>query len=158
MGTTEPHPAIEPIAFLLGTWRGMGKGVYPTIDDFTYGEEIRFWHFGRPLIAYTQRTWSLDNETPMHSEMGFWRPQRDGSIEIVLTHTFGAVEIQEGRIEGARIVTESRTVASTTSAKEVTQIARTYEMEGTSLRYQVAMAAVEQPLQGHLEATLTRVG
>jgi hypothetical protein len=33
------HKGIEPISYLLGTWRGEGKGRYPTIEDFSYGEE-----------------------------------------------------------------------------------------------------------------------
>ncbi|MDQ4125856.1 MAG: heme-binding beta-barrel domain-containing protein [Actinomycetota bacterium] len=42
------HDALRPLAFLLGTWRGAGAGKYPGIDDFEYGEETRFWHYGRP--------------------------------------------------------------------------------------------------------------
>lgn len=38
------HGDLQPLAFLLGTWRGEGKGEYPTIVPFAYGEEVRFWH------------------------------------------------------------------------------------------------------------------
>ena len=155
---TPLHKGLEQISFLLGTWRGQGKGHYPTIDDFTYGEEIRLWHDGRPLIFYSQRTWNLENEMPMHSETGFWRPQRDGSIEIVLAHTFGCVEIQEGRVDGSRIETRSKELASTTSAKEVVGLARSYTADGDSLHYELQMAFGEHELQTHLEGNLTRAG
>ncbi len=62
------------MAFLLGTWRGQGKGEYPTVESFLYEEEVRFWDIGKPFLAYTQRTWDPANGTPRHGEMGYWRP------------------------------------------------------------------------------------
>ena len=46
---------------------------------------------------------SLEDDAPIHSETGFFRPQSDDSIELVLAHSFGAVEIEEGRINGTQI-------------------------------------------------------
>jgi hypothetical protein len=66
----ELHADALTIAFLSGTWRGEGKGEYPTIQPFAYGEEVRLWHVGKPFLAFTQRTWSLDDERPLHAEMG----------------------------------------------------------------------------------------
>ncbi|HTC69718.1 MAG TPA: heme-binding beta-barrel domain-containing protein, partial [Acidothermaceae bacterium] len=37
---TALHPALEPFTFLLGTWRGVGVGGYPTIESFRYGQEV----------------------------------------------------------------------------------------------------------------------
>ena len=48
---------------LLGTWKGRGRGQYPTLDaDFTYGQEVTFSHDGRPFLHYEARAWLLDAE------------------------------------------------------------------------------------------------
>ncbi len=159
MVTTEPelHQAVAPLAFLLGTWTGTGRGHYPTIDDFEYEEEVRFWHVGRPYLAYAQRTWAPETGAPMHMETGYWRPQRDGRIEVVLAHPFGIAEILEGRLDGTIIDLESTSLAATATAKSVTGTRRKFEVVHDVLAYLVEMAAVEQPLQGHLTASLRRV-
>jgi hypothetical protein len=155
---TEPalHPSLEPVAWLLGTWTGEGEGFYPTIESFGYREESRFWHSGKPLISYLQRSWSLDDGTPLHSEAGFWRPQEDRTIELVLAHGFGVAEVSEGRVEGRRIEVTSRSLTRSSSANRVESVRRVVMLEGDDLTYDIAMAAAEQPLQGHLKARLHR--
>lgn len=88
------HPVIEPLAYLLGKWTGEGEGDFPTINSFRYGEELTFTHSGKPAIAYTQKTWKLNSGEPMHAESGYWRPKPDGSIEVVISHINGLVEVQ----------------------------------------------------------------
>ena len=36
----EPHPDVAPIAALLGTWEGEGRGRYPTIEALREREDI----------------------------------------------------------------------------------------------------------------------
>ncbi|MGH9034166.1 MAG: FABP family protein [Acidimicrobiia bacterium] len=153
------HPDLAPIAFLIGTWRGEGTGVYPTITGFAYGEEVRFSEVGKPFLAYTQRTWALDDGRPLHAEAGYWRPQPGGRLEVVLAHPTGVTEIQEGTVGEGRIELTATGIGLTGSAKEVAGLARTFQLTAPgTLRYQVAMAAAGQPLQGHLTAELHRVG
>jgi hypothetical protein len=152
------HPDVTPIAFLLGTWRGEGKGDYPTITAFAYGEEVRFWHIGKPFLAYSQRTWALDDGRPLHAEAGYWRPQPGGRLEVVLAHPTGVAEIQEGTVADGRIELSTTSVARTASAKEITALTRRYELTTPDiLRYSVGMAAVGQSLQVHLTAELRRL-
>jgi THAP4-like, heme-binding beta-barrel domain len=151
------HPEVEALAGLLGTWRGEGAGRYPTITGFRYGEEVRFWHVGKPFLAYAQKTWSLDDGRPLHAESGYWRAKPGGVVEVVLAHPTGIVEVQEGRQDGGLIELRSTTMAGSSTAKEVTALHRRFELDGDRLTYTVAMEAVGQPLQHHLAAELLRV-
>ena len=152
------HPDLAPIAFLLGTWRGEGAGASPTITSFAYGEEIRFSEVGKPFLAYSQRTWALDDGRPLHAEAGYWRPQPGGRLEVVLAHPTGITEIQEGTVSEDRIELTATVIGRTGSAKDVAGLCRTFERPAPdSLRYQVSMAAAGQPLQVHRTAELHRV-
>lgn len=150
------NPECRPIAFLLGTWTGEGAGEYPTIPRFEYGEEIRFWHVGKPFLAYSQRTWALDDGRPLHAEAGYWRPKPDGRIEVVLAHPTGIAEVAEGTVAAEAIEVRSTGILETSTAKEVTALARSLRVEGDTLTYELHMAAVGHPLLPHLHATLKR--
>ncbi len=160
----QPHPQLHPdvavLAPLLGTWEGSGTGEYPTIDDFAYSESITFSHVGKPFVAYTQRTRHPDTGAPMHAEVGYLRVPRPGSIEIVMAQPTGVAEIYEGAVVGGDVPlvidVRSTSINRTTSAKEVTITERTISVTGDDLRYAFRMAAVGQPLQHHLSATLHR--
>ncbi|HEY4408516.1 MAG TPA: FABP family protein [Acidimicrobiia bacterium] len=153
------HPDVEPIGFLVGTWRGEGHGVYPTISSFDYGEEVRFAAVtGKPFLTYQQRTWALDDQRPLHAECGYWRPKPGGHLEVVLAHPTGVAEIEEGMIAGEVISLVTTSIGRAATAKQVTALSRRFELVGGDvLRYEVQLAAVGQPLQGHLTAELKRI-
>jgi len=158
----ELHPDVAVLAPLLGTWEGSGAGEYPTIDDFAYLESITFSHVGKPFVAYTQRTRHPETGAPMHAETGYLRVPRPGSIEIVMAQPTGLAEIYEGAVVGGDVPlvidARSTSINSTPTAKEVTITERTISVTGDDLHYTFRMAAVGQPLQHHLSATLHRVG
>jgi THAP4-like, heme-binding beta-barrel domain len=150
------HPDVEVLAFLLGQWRGEGRGAYPTIEDFRYRDEVVFDHIGKPFVSYTQRTWLADG-APSHTEVGYFRPQPDSRLELVVAQPGGRVEVDEGALRGTHFELLSAVMAHTRSAKEVAEVRRVVDVDGDVLRYEVEMAAVGQPRQFHLEAELRRV-
>ena len=156
----ELHPDLAPLSFLLGRWRGVGVGGYPTIESFRYGEELSFSHNGKPYLIYSSRTWLLDEEgntvRPSHLETGYWRPQPDGGVEVLLAHPTGIAEIYLGQITGTRVEMSTDVVIRTATAKEVTAGHRLYGLVGDDLAYAYDMAAVGQGLQPHLSAQLKR--
>ena len=152
------HDALEPIAWLLGAWQGSGAGVYPTIADFTYEEELRYWHSGKPVMAYSSRTWSPDDGRALHAEMGYWRPQSDGSIEVVIAHSFGLTEIMTGTASADRATLKSVSFEGTPTAKMVVAEERSFWREGGELNYEMGMAFGDNEMQNHLVARLDRIG
>jgi hypothetical protein len=158
----EPHPSLAPLSFLLGRWEGAGVVGYPTMESAQFGEEITFSHNGKPYLIYSSRTWLLDEQgqigRPLHLETGFWRPQPEGQLEVLLVHPTGIAEIYLGEVTGTKIEMATDAVVRTATAKEVTAGRRLYGLIGPDLGYAYDMAAVGQPLQAHTSAQLKRVG
>jgi hypothetical protein len=157
----EPHPAIAPLSFLLGRWEGAGVLGYPTIQSANYGEEISFSHNGKPFLIYSSRAWLLEEDgtigRPSHMEVGFWRPQPDNGLEVLITHPTGITELYIGTITGTKIEMATDAVVRTATAKQVTAGRRLYGLVDEDLAYAYDMAAVGQPLQAHLSAQFKRV-
>lgn len=159
-----PHPLLEPVLALLGTWHGQGKGEYPTIDgDFTYAQDVTFTHDGRPFLHYDARAWILDAEgTPLRPaarESGWWRLQPDGRVEALITQPTGIAEILVGSAADGTIDLTTHQIALTPTAKNVTATRRRYTLtDEDTLAFTHDLEAVGQPLQHHLAAELHRTG
>jgi hypothetical protein len=174
----DEHPAIAPFSFLLGRWKGTGKGAYPTIQSFDFLQEVTFSHIGKPYLIYTSRTWRLQTDedgnltrddqgdlvrlAPLAVETGFWRPQPENRVEVLLVHPTGITEIYQGHLTGptsVEMVTD--VVARTETAKPVTAGKRLYGLVPSTTRegekdlaYAFDMAAMGLPLTPHLWAVL----
>jgi THAP4-like, heme-binding beta-barrel domain len=160
-GGPELHPLLAPLRFLIGRWEGAGVVGYPTIESSNFGQEISFGHNGKPYLYYVSRSWALEQDgtigRPLAMETGFWRPQEDGVLEVVLAHSSGITEIYLGEVTGTKIEMATDAVVRTASAKDVTAGRRLYGLIGLDLGYAYDMAAMGYPLQSHLSAQLKRV-
>ncbi|MEV1285867.1 FABP family protein [Micromonospora sp. NPDC049679] len=160
------HPALLGLLPYVGVWRGRGRGGYPTIEDFDYGQEIRISHDGRPFLQYESRAWLLDEQSrpvrPAGRELGWWRPVMDGDratdeLEAMMISPTGVMELYLGRVNGMQVELSTDAVVRTTTAKEVTAGHRLFGIVEGALLYAQEMAAVGHGLSPHLSARLTRV-
>ena len=177
----DPHPAVAHLAALLGTWRGDGRGDYPTIEPFEYREEVTIGHVGKPFLAYSQRTAGTDG-SPLHAESGYLRPAGERGLEALVVHPSGISEMLLGEVTethfGLLVTLRAGTdgdaadgdaaasasnrcgaggrVLLTPTAKRVDATERRVSVDGDTMRYEVRMAAVGEPMTLHLEATLRR--
>lgn len=150
------------LELLIGAWRGTGKGEYPSIEPFTYVEEIKFQDNGfRDVIQYEQCTWLDTNRTsPSHWETGLIRLLSEHEIEIINAQIGRRVEVLVGEVlpKGQRrFVVDLNSITIANDARMVgTQ--RHIEISGDQLHYTMSMAMTKVPtMTHHLQATLRRV-
>ncbi|MCX6396638.1 MAG: FABP family protein [Propionibacteriales bacterium] len=156
------HPNCARLAWIIGTWAGNGHGEYEGMEDFEFGQEVIFQQDGRPFIHYLSRSWIIDADgnhvREAAQETGFIRPQPDGTLEVVMAHNLGFVEIWHGELdpEAPRFEIVTDAVARTSTAKEYTAGKRLYGYVNGDLLYAYDMAAMGKELQPHTHAQLVR--
>lgn len=160
----ELNDACLALLPLVGVWRGEGQVDYPTIDGpVRYAQELTIAHDGRPFLFHQARSWLLDENGDVirqaAREVGWWRPQQDDTIELLLAHNTGILEVFYGKPRSQtswELSTDA--VVRSTSAKDVTGAKRLYGIIADGdLGYVEERAMVGQPLQPHTSAQLTRV-
>jgi len=154
------HPHLLGVAWLVGRWEGTGRGTYPGTEDFEFGQQIDFAHNGGSYLHYLSQTFEMGEDgkavRPLSMETGFWRPQPDGSIEVVMCHPDGYAEIWYGKVTGAKIDLATDAVARTVSADDYSAGQRLYGLVEGDLLWTLDKAALGQPLQTNLWARLIR--
>jgi hypothetical protein len=158
------HEACLALLPLIGVWRGEGEVVYPTIEGpFRFAQQVTIAHDGRPFLRHEARAWLIDAHgsviRPAAREVGWWRPQQDDTIELLLAHHTGIMEIYYGAPRSQtswELATD--VVTRTPTAKEVTAAKRLYGLVNNGdLAYVEERAMMGRPLQPHTSAYLRRV-
>lgn len=96
------HPGLLGLLPLVGVWEGEGEGHNPlTGDDYRFGQQIIVSHDGGNYLCWQARSWVIDDDgeyvRPDLRESGFWRIGDDDTIELLLTHAEGSIELYYGR-------------------------------------------------------------
>ncbi len=154
--SSDLHDDLEPLSFLLGTWRGEGEGEWADAEPFRYVEEMTFEHVGEPFLLYAQASWSPEDGSPIYFERRFVRPAGPGRVEIAFAHPLGVVELAEGTVSGTIVDVASTAVAVTGTGSPVTELGRHLEVDDGRLRYELRMATTEVPLTYHVKGDLER--
>jgi len=101
------HPDLNPLAWLVGTWRGKGRGDYPGIESFEFNHEVVFNHDSRDFLNYFSRSWILNADgeivKPGPSEVGFWRIKPNNILEVLISHSTGITEGWVGHFDGPKM-------------------------------------------------------
>jgi THAP4-like, heme-binding beta-barrel domain len=157
------HDALLALLPLVGVWRGTGRGaVASSGTEFTFGQQARFVHDGRPFLAYESRSWLLDEDGSVirqaWRESGFWRPgPGPDEVEVVLASNTGQALVYRGSAGDQRWELETVSAEHAPSAKDVTGERRLYAIVDDDLAYATDLAPAGQPYAPHLNARLRRV-
>jgi len=158
------NPITTPHLFTLlqGTWTGEGRGQFPTVNSFDYRETLLFTRRDEKTLAYEQRTQKrYDGQTEWlesHWENGFIRILENDDLELVSAQ-IGRSEVLIGSIESLDTLFRIHFVSKMiTNDPRMISSARTFELEGATLRYEMEMQTtkVNQSTQ-HLKIALQRI-
>jgi hypothetical protein len=130
------HQELNPLAWMVGTWRGKGRGEYPNIDPFEFAQEVVFNHDGRNFLNYFSRSWNI--------------------LEVVIAHNTGISEGWVGTYDGPKIQLVLDRGYAAPSAKVVSEGIRLYGLVAGELFFAYDMAAEGSELQAHIWSSLER--
>jgi len=155
------QPQLMGMAWMIGRWEGNGHGSWPGQGEFTFGQQIDIAHNRGDYLSYIAQWFSVDAdgrpEEPMGMEAGFWRPQADGSVELVLANPAGWAEVWHGTITGAKIaLTTDAVMRTSTAAVSYTGGQRLYGNVEGDLLWTLDRAATDVMLQPYMWARLRR--
>lgn len=154
---------LERLSQLNGSWKGKGKGKFPTIDSFEYEEHLHFEvNLAYPLIQYEQKTILLPTQEPSHWESGFIRVLDNSVIEISNSQDSGRVEILQGKMTNVSDIGYEMEFVSVALVNDprLVSTTRTFKLTDNTFECYMSMATNttdESIMLPHLHSLLTKV-
>jgi hypothetical protein len=151
-----------PLLPLVGVWRG--NGVLHTPDspeERPFGQQLTISHDGRGVLRHESVSWLINADgstAPAEREIGWWRPQPDGVIELIIATADGVLSAYYGRadtLSSWSLGTDA--VLRTTSAPALTGSTRLYGIVEGRLAYVIEHSSELFALQPHASALLDRI-
>lgn len=160
----EINEACLSLLPMVGIWRGTGMfGNDPAGGPAQFGQQIVISHDGRPFLRYESVTWLLspagEVNGPGSRELGWFRPQPDGSVELLVAHAEGRIEVFYGRAQSvASWALSTDGVWRTPSGPPVIGATRLYGITADGkLAYVEERAHEDIELAPHASAALDRI-
>ena len=156
-----PTTTHQLLTLLEGTWKGEGRGYFPAVTSFDHRDTLTFTRRDEKTLAYEQRAQKrYDGSTEWlesHWESGFIRILEGGELELVSAQ-IGRAEVLVGTVQsldaGFRIHFMSKAIINDL---RMVSSARTFELEGDTLRYEMEMHTTKvNQSTPHLKTALQR--
>lgn len=155
------YETIQPLSWLLGKWRSEnGKGHYPTIKDFTYIEELEFFHVGQPNLQFSFYSFHPETKKPLHREVGFVRRKPETNVvAFVIAQNIGVCEIEEGTFTDNEIKVESSSLGRLSFGNDpaTKKVSRHFRRDGDTLELVLSMETANTPMTEHLRIKYKKI-
>lgn len=151
-------PSLAGLAWLIGAWEGSGhvqsaEGGEPKPVE----QRVEFRHNGGQYLFHVSQWFPTTLGGPTGMETGFWFPQPDASLDVVMANAEGRAEIWGGKIAPHRIDMVTDTVARTVTASVAcTGGSRLFGLVEGDLMYAYDRALEGDSLKPHMWARLRR--
>ena len=155
------NPALAGLAWLRGRWEGTGYRQWPGEGKIQFAQQVDFAENGGAYLHYLSQSFEVDERgrpvRPLMMETGFWRPQTDGTVDVVMCSPEGFAEVWYGKVQPGRVDLITDAVARTPDATDTyTSGRRLYGTVEGKLMYSFDRSTEEHPLQPYVWATLVR--
>ena len=148
---------------LIGTWRGEGKGEFPTIEPFRFDEIWQVTGRGDSgLVHYEQQTTIIPEGRPSHWESGFLIQEQDEDLQWTFADNsgrFGVFTQTHFAERGGNAWDLHMTTVQTHNDARVIALTRKLSFHGNHIHYKLFMAATTTTQPGalrHLTVDLYR--
>jgi len=154
--------SIQVLDLLEGTWKGQGRGYFPTVTSFDFRETLVCTRRDEKTLAYEQRSQKrYDGQTEWlesHWESGFISILDNDDLQLVNIQIGGRSEILIGTIETREDLMRIHFVSKAlNNDPRMVSSARTFELEGDTLRYEMEMQTTKvNESTPHLKIILQR--